>query len=143
MTVKNFRKYSKALLNGCFSNHHRKELLYSFSLINKILIFLYWYFLKQNGFLLGHTCSIKKVDKYKLKFKTKPWITPALKKSILKTLLKSDNCKRSSNKRKIRNKKTTKICFLQFWSKAKLTAAITTLNPTGTALKIHGTSQKS
>ena len=85
MTVKNFRKYSKALLNGCFSNHHRKELLYSFSLINKILIFLYRYFFKQNGFHLGHTCSIKKVDKYKLNFQTKCWIAPALKKFILKT----------------------------------------------------------
>ena len=25
---------------------------------------------------------LKKVNKYKLKFKTKPWITPALQKSI-------------------------------------------------------------
>ena len=32
LTVINFRKCSKALLNGCFSNHHRKELLCSFLL---------------------------------------------------------------------------------------------------------------
>ena len=32
LTVINFRKCSKALLNDCFSNHHRKELLCSFLL---------------------------------------------------------------------------------------------------------------
>ena len=34
--------------------------------------------------------------------------------------------------------KTAETCYLQFWSKAKLTTSIITLNPTGTALKIHG-----
>ena len=34
-----------------------------------------------NSILDAHT-PLKKVNKYKLKFKTKPWITPALQKSI-------------------------------------------------------------
>ena len=40
------------------------------------------FFFKQYKLYFGCTCSIKKVNKYKLKFKTKPWITPALQKSI-------------------------------------------------------------
>ena len=40
------------------------------------------YFFKQYELYLGCTCSIKKVNKNKLKFKTKPWITPVLQKSI-------------------------------------------------------------
>ena len=51
-------------------------------LIKKKLIFL-WIFFEQYEIILGCTCSIKKVNKYKLKFKTKPWITFALQKSIL------------------------------------------------------------
>ena len=46
-----------------------------------MLTFL-WIFFKQNGIHLGHTRSIKKVNKCKLKFKTKHQITPALQKSI-------------------------------------------------------------
>ena len=46
-----------------------------------MLIFL-WILFKQYELHFGHTCSIKNVSKYKLKFKTKPWITPALQKSI-------------------------------------------------------------
>ena len=55
-----------------------------------------------NSILEAHS-PLKKVNKYKLKFKTKPWITPALQKSIFnKNLLKNiHNCKRSSSKRKI------------------------------------------
>ena len=32
--------------------------------------------------ILDTHAPLKKVNKYKLKFKTKPWITPALQKSI-------------------------------------------------------------
>ena len=53
-----------------------------------------------------HMLQWKKVNKYKLKFKTKLGITPALHKpiSIKNNLLKKiHNCKRSSNKRKMSN----------------------------------------
>ena len=53
-----------------------------------------------------HMLHWKKVNKYKLKFKTKLGITPALHKpiSIKNNLLKKiHNCKRSSNKRKMSN----------------------------------------
>ena len=43
---------------------------------------LYGFFFKQYKLYLGCTCSIKKINKYKLNFEAKPWITPALQKSI-------------------------------------------------------------
>ena len=55
-----------------------------FKLINKMLI-LYGFLFKQYELHLGYTCSIKKVNKCKLKFKTKPWITFALQKYISKS----------------------------------------------------------
>ena len=39
-------------------------------------------FLNKMDFNLDTHAPLKKVNKYKLKFKTKPWITPALQKSI-------------------------------------------------------------
>ena len=39
-------------------------------------------FLNNMESILDTHGPLKKVDKYKLKFKTKPWITPALQKSI-------------------------------------------------------------
>ena len=47
---------------------------------------------------------LKKKVKYKLKFKTKSWITPVLQKSIStksNLLKKNCNCKRSSSKTKV------------------------------------------
>ena len=40
------------------------------------------YFLNNINSILDVHAPLKKVNKYKLKFKTKPWITPALQKSI-------------------------------------------------------------
>ena len=53
--------------------------------------------------ILDEHAPLKKVNKYKLKFQTKPWLTPALQESIFikNSLLKNHNCKRSSSKRKI------------------------------------------
>ena len=53
-----------------------------FKLINKMLIFLWIFFLNKMDSILDTHAPLKKVNKYKLKFKTKPWITPALQKSI-------------------------------------------------------------
>ena len=39
-------------------------------------------FLNNMNSILDTNAPLKKVNKYKLKFKTKPWITPALQKSI-------------------------------------------------------------
>ena len=47
---------------------------------------------------------LKKVNKYKLKFKKKSWIASALQKSISvknNLLKKNHNCRRSSSKRKV------------------------------------------
>ena len=40
------------------------------------------FFFKQNEFHHGYSYIITNVNKYRLKFNTKPWITPALQKSI-------------------------------------------------------------
>ena len=40
------------------------------------------FFLNNRNSILDVHAPLKKVNKYKLKFKTKPWITPALQKSI-------------------------------------------------------------
>ena len=40
------------------------------------------YFLSNMNSILDTQVLLKNVNKYKLKFKTKPWITPALQKSI-------------------------------------------------------------
>ena len=53
-----------------------------FKLINKMLIFLWIFFLNKMDSILDTHAPLKKVNKYKLKFKTKPWITTALQKSI-------------------------------------------------------------
>ena len=60
-----------------------------FKLINKMLIFL-WILSKQCELHLGYSCPLKKVNEYKLKFKSKPWITPPLQKflSIINNFLK-------------------------------------------------------
>ena len=51
--------------------------------INKMLIFLWILFMDFFlNFILDAHAPLRKVHKYKLKFKTKPWITPALQKSI-------------------------------------------------------------
>ena len=94
--------------------------------------------------ILDVHAPLKKVNKYKLKFKTKPWITSALQKSISiknNLLKKNHKCsKRSSNKREVsqRNIKTTETCFLQFSNKAKLTTTIIILKLTGAASKTYG-----
>ena len=68
--------------------------------------------------ILDTHAPLKKVNKYKLKFKTKPWITPALqipisfKNNLLKKLLTAKDPQKK--KKIIRNIKTTETCFLQF-----------------------------
>ena len=51
-------------------------------LINKILIFLWILFLNNMNSILDAHTLLKKINKYKLKFKTKLWIPPFLRKSI-------------------------------------------------------------
>ena len=53
-------------------------------LINKMLIFLWSMesLLNNINSILDAHAPLKKVNKHRLKFKTKPWITPALQKSI-------------------------------------------------------------
>ena len=51
-------------------------------LINKILIFLWILFLNNMNSILDALTLLKKINKYKLKFKTKLWIPPFLQKSI-------------------------------------------------------------
>ena len=51
-------------------------------LINKILIFLWIPFLNNMNSILDAHTLLKKINKYKLKFKTKLWIPPFLQKSI-------------------------------------------------------------
>ena len=53
-------------------------------LINKMLIFLWSMesLLNNINSILDVHAPLKKVNKHRLKFKTKPWITPALQKSI-------------------------------------------------------------
>ena len=63
-------------------------------------------FLNNINSILDAHVPLKKVNKYKLKFKEKPWITPALQKSIStkNSLLKKciiHNDKRSSSKGKV------------------------------------------
>ena len=48
-------------------------------MINTIFL---WILFKQCKLHLGYICSIKKVNKNKVKYKAKPWVTPALQKSI-------------------------------------------------------------
>ena len=61
-------------------------------------------FLNNINSILDVHAPLRKVNKYKLKFKTKSWITLALQKSISiknNLLKKIHNCKRSSSKRKV------------------------------------------
>ena len=51
-------------------------------LINQMLIFRWILFLSNINSILDVHAPLKKLNKYKLEFKTKLWITPALQKSI-------------------------------------------------------------
>ena len=51
-------------------------------LINKMLIFLWILFLNNMNSILDAHTPLKKINKYKLKFKTKLWIPSFLQKSI-------------------------------------------------------------
>ena len=90
--------------------------------------------------ILDAHAPLKKVNKYNLKFKTKPWITPALQKSISikNNLLKKTITAKDPQIKERHHKEYKDYRKLQFWSKAKLATTIITLNSTGTALKIHG-----
>ena len=64
--------------------------------------------------ILDSTAPFKRVNKYKLRFKTKPWITPVLLKSIsVKNVLlnKFKNSKNSQAKKHILNIRFTEICY--------------------------------
>ena len=59
-------------------------------------------FLNNMNSILDEHAPLKRINKYKLKFKSKPWITPAIQKSITvkNNLLKRFiNVKRFTNKR--------------------------------------------
>ena len=101
-------------------------------------------FLNNMNFILDAHAPLKKVNKYKLKFKTKPWTTPALQKSIsiknnwLKKFIPAKDLQ--IKERYHKEYKDYRNMFLQFWNKAKLTTTIILLKPTGTASKTHGKS---
>ena len=83
-------------------------------------------FLNNINAILDVHAPLKKVNKFKLKFKTKPWITPALQKSISvknNLLKKFITAKDSQVKERLQ---TTVIKRLQEHA------------GTGTALKTHG-----
>ena len=75
-------------------------------------------FLNNINSILDSRAPLKKVNKYKLKFKAKPWIIPALQKSISikNNLLKKFIIAKDSQVKEsiIRNIKATETCFLQF-----------------------------
>ena len=63
----------------------------------------------------------------KLSTSTKPWITPALRKSISikNNLLKNDYLQMILEQNEdITNIKITETCYLQFWKKVKETTAV-------------------
>ena len=68
--------------------------------------------------VLDEYSPLIRVNKYKLKFKSKPWITPAIQKSITvknKLLKKFINTKDSQKKKLfIGNIKITEICYRHF-----------------------------
>ena len=65
----------------------------------------------------------KKVNKYKLRFKTKPWITPALQKSVsVKNSLLNKFLKSKDPKQKniiMLNIRLTEICYQPLSKKVK------------------------
>ena len=75
-------------------------------------------FLDNMNSILDEHAPLKKLNKYKLKFKSKPWLIPAINKSITvkNSLLKSFiNAKiQTKNKSFI-----GKICYLHFFKKSK------------------------
>ena len=86
---------------------------------------------------------LKNINKYKLNFKTKPWITPALQKSIsIKNNLLKKFITGKGSQIKERSHKECKdyrnIAFYNFSNKVKLTTTIIILKPTRPALKTHG-----
>ena len=75
-------------------------------------------FLDNMNSILDEHAPLKRVNKHKLKFEFKPWITPAIRKSMIvkNNLLKRFiNAKDSqTNKLLIGNIKITEICYLHF-----------------------------
>ena len=92
--------------------------------------------------ILDIHAPFKKVNKYKLRFKLKPWITPALHKSmsVKNSLLKKFiNCNDSRKKNTyILDKKNIEIFYLPFWKELKRIIRITILILIGIILKILG-----
>ena len=92
--------------------------------------------------ILDIHAPFKKVNKYKLRFKLKPWITPALHKSmsVKNSLLKKFiNCNDSRKKNTyILDKKNIEIFYLPFWKELKRIIIITILILIGIILKILG-----
>ena len=89
------------------------------------------FFKNMNSILDAHA-PFKKVNKYKQKSRTKPWITPALHKSMS---IKNNLLKKFIT---ATNPQIKETCFLQFWNKAKLTTTIIILKPTGKTSKTYG-----
>ena len=99
------------------------------------------YFLNNMNFILDTHPPLKKFNKYKLKFKTKPWITTALQKSIsiIKNLLKKFITAKDPQIRERYQKEYKDYRnLLSTILKPSKTTTIITLNLTGTASKIHG-----
>ena len=98
-------------------------------------------FLNNINSILDVHAPLKKDHKYKLNFKTKPWITPALQKSVsIKNNLIKEFITAKDPQVKERYHKEYKDYrnMLSTIFKQSKTTAIIILKPTGTALKAHG-----
>ena len=89
---------------------------------NKMGIFINSFLGNMNSILDEHA-TLKRINKYKSKFKSKPWTTPAIQKSIpvknnlLKKLFIEKICKQKIFF--MSNIKIIEICYLPFLKKAK------------------------
>ena len=72
-------------------------------------------FLNNMNSILDEHAPLKRINKYKLKFKSEPLITPFIQKGFIKKVHK---CKRSTNKKLFTgNIKITEICYLHYSKK--------------------------
>ena len=69
---------------------------------------------------LDEHAPLKRIDKYKLKFKSKPWRTPAIQKSVIvkkKKNLKGSKMQNVHKQMIIDNIEILEICYLHFKKK--------------------------
>ena len=100
-------------------------------------------FLNNMNSILDSNAPFKRVSKYKLRFKTKPWITPALQKSIsVKNSLLGEFIKSKNSQTKehhyIKDKTYRNMLSILMKKEKKWITIIITLKLIGTTLKTLG-----